>query len=309
VQAPVLANCPAVPREASDFTFQVHGGTGRETSPLDATSVIHNLSATSFHTLQTNRRRPNQRRHSVVRRVRELLRAQIVDAGFPDGVLPSEFRLVREYGVSRGVIREVLALLREEGLIERLQGAGTFVAAQQRSPVGIDAARTLAEGLNRGASRVSWELLDAGHQPSPPLVAERLDLVPGDEVVFLERLTALDGYPLIVRSSWFPLPVAAPLLKPGTEYRFSVYDLIEQVLGRDVAYARLRVEATRADAAIAPVLGLKVGAPVQLMERVVYGSEEQPIEYSVGRARGDRFVLTTEMSRQPRADTGDQRLR
>jgi GntR family transcriptional regulator len=270
--------------------------------------VIHNLNAMSYQTLQTDRQRSKQQRHSVVRRVRELLRAQIVHAGFPDGVLPSEFRLVREYGVSRGVIREVLALLREEGLIERLQGAGTFVAAQERSPVGIDAARTLAEGLDRGVSRVSWELLDVGGQPAPSLVAERLDLAPGDDVVFVERLTALDGHPLLVRSSWFPLPVAAPLLRPGTEYHFSVYDLIEQVFGHHVAYARLWVEAARADAAIAPVLGLKVGAPVQLMERVVYGTEERPIEYSVGRARGDRFVLTTEMPRQPRADTGDRRL-
>jgi GntR family transcriptional regulator len=268
----------------------------------------------SCQSLPTNRQhlkqqRPKHRRHSVVRRVRELLRAQIVQAGFPDGVLPSEFDLVREYNVSRGVIREVLALLREEGLIERLQGAGTFVATQERSLIGIDAARTLAEGLDRGVSRVGWELLDVGRQPAPPLVADRLELAPGDEVVFVERLTALDGRPLLVRSSWFPLAVAAPLLQPGTESHFSVYDLIEQVFGYDVAYTRLRVEAARADPAIAPILDLKVGAPVHLMERVIYGPDEQPIEYSVGRARGDRFVLTTEMSRQRRADTGDQQLR
>ena len=271
--------------------------------------MIHHLSAMSCHTLPTNRQQLKRQRDSVVRRVRELLRAQIVHAGFPNGVLPSEFELVREYGVSRGVIREVLALLREEGLIERLQGAGTFVATQERSLVGIDAARTLAEGLERGVSRVGWELLDVGRQPAPPLVAGRLELAQGDEVVFVERLTALDGRPLMVRSSWFPLAVAAPLLKPGTEFHFSVYDLIEQVFGYDVAYARLRVEAARADPAIAPILDLKVGAPVHLMERVVYGPDERPIEYSVGRARGDRFVLTTDMWRQRRADTGDQRLR
>jgi GntR family transcriptional regulator len=274
--------------------------------------MIHNLNAMSCHTLPANRQRASrqrtkQQRHSVVRRVRELLRAQIVHSGFPDGVLPNEFELVREYDVSRGVIREVLALLREEGLIERLPGAGTFVATQERSLVGIDAARTLAESLDRGVSRVSWELLDMGRQPAPPLVVDRLDLTHEDEVVYVERLTVLDGRPLMVRSSWFPLAVAAPLLKPGTEFHFSVYELIEQVFGYAVAYARLRVEAAGADPAVAPILDLKIGAPVHLMERVVYGPDERPIEYSVGRARGDRFVLTTEMSRQRRANTGNQR--
>jgi GntR family transcriptional regulator len=236
----------------------------------------------------------------VIRRVRELLRAQIVHAGFRNGVLPSEFQLVAEYGVSRGVVREVLARLREEGLIERLQGAGTFVVAQERLPVGIDAARTLAEGLEQGVSRVSWELLDADRLPAPPLVAERLELAPGDDVVFVERLTALDGCPLIVRSSWFPLVVGAPLLRPGTALRGSIYDLLEQVLGYEVANAQLTVEATTADPATAPVLDVEVGAPVQLMERVVCGSDGRPIEYSFGRARGDRFVLTNLMRRQRR---------
>jgi GntR family transcriptional regulator len=255
--------------------------------------MIHDTSTKSYHLPSINRQR-----RSLVRRVRELVRAQIIHSGFSHGVLPSELQLIKEYGVSRGVIREVLALLRREGLVERLQGAGTFVVAQARSLVGIDAARTLAEGLDGGTTRVRWDLLDAGRVPAPQLVADRLALASGDEVVYLERLTALDGRPLMVRSSWFPLAVAAPLLDPGMELHFSIYSLIEQVLGHEVAYAQLRVEATKADPAIAPTLGIEVGAPVQLMERVVYGLDERPLEYSLARARGDRFVLTTVMPRQ-----------
>jgi GntR family transcriptional regulator len=264
--------------------------------------MIHQTSVKS-------RRSPSIRRqrHSLVRRVRELLRAQIVHACFRDGVLPGELQLIKEYGVSRGVIREVLALLRTEGLIDRMQGAGTFVVAQERAPFGIHTAQTLGEGLARDASQVNWELLNAGRFSAPPLVADRLELTGTEDVVFVERLTELDGHPLMVRSSWFPLAVAARLLDPGIQFRSSVYDLIEQVLGYEVAYARLRVEATQADPATAPALDVEVGAPVQLMERVIYGVDGRPLEYSFARARGDRFVLTTVMPRQRSAELAEPR--
>src|SRR3954452_11857957 len=41
--------------------------------------------------------------------------------------LPSEESLSRQFGVSRPVVREALAQLRERGLIETLSGSGTFV--------------------------------------------------------------------------------------------------------------------------------------------------------------------------------------
>lgn len=233
-----------------------------------------------------------------------MMRAQIVHRQFRDGILPSEFELIAEYRVSRGVIREVLALLRQEGLIDRLQGAGTFVVAQERSSVDIDTARSLSEALARGGSRLDWDLLSLQRQQVTPLVGERLELGRGDDVVFVERLTLLDGRPLLVRASWFPLSLSAVLLDPRTEIRGSVYDLIEHVLRRVVGHARLQAEAARADQAISDLLELDIGAPVQLMERVVYGTDARPIEYSVARARGDRFVLSTVMPRP--ACAGDE---
>lgn len=54
---------------------------------------------------------------------------------FPgDGKLPSEKELSQSFGVSRPIVREALRRLREEGLIQSRQGAGSFVVGVAEPP-------------------------------------------------------------------------------------------------------------------------------------------------------------------------------
>jgi len=53
--------------------------------------------------------------------------------------LPTERALMETYGVSRTVVREAIAALRAEGLVETRQGSGAYVAADpRRRPFRID---------------------------------------------------------------------------------------------------------------------------------------------------------------------------
>lgn len=49
--------------------------------------------------------------------------------------LPTEHELAKTFGVSRSVVREAIAQLRNEGLLDSRQGVGAFVLAPQRRPV------------------------------------------------------------------------------------------------------------------------------------------------------------------------------
>ena len=58
-----------------------------------------------------------------------VLRARIESGELPPGQpIPSESYLQQEHGVSRGTVREAVALLREAGLVITIQGRGTYVA-------------------------------------------------------------------------------------------------------------------------------------------------------------------------------------
>lgn len=80
---------------------------------------------------------PSRRRsaRNLVEAVREGLRAEIASGAVKVGEkLPSEARLTERFGVSRTVVREAIASLRADGLVEARQGAGVFVLEANAQP-------------------------------------------------------------------------------------------------------------------------------------------------------------------------------
>ncbi len=73
-------------------------------------------------------KKPSTARRNLVAEVVAQLRARIVNGEAQTGDrLPSEAQLTEAYSVSRTVIREAIAALRADGLVEARQGAGVFV--------------------------------------------------------------------------------------------------------------------------------------------------------------------------------------
>jgi len=83
---------------------------------------------------------------------------------FPKGVkLPAESELARRFGVSRPVVREALARLREEGIVRSQQGSGTFVIrGMLPSAAALPQIRTLADLLRYYEYRMDVEAATAG---------------------------------------------------------------------------------------------------------------------------------------------------
>ena len=65
------------------------------------------------------------------RQLADILRARIQSGELSAGrIMPSENTLSQEYELARGTVVKALDALEREGLIERIQGRGTFVAKQ-----------------------------------------------------------------------------------------------------------------------------------------------------------------------------------
>lgn len=72
-------------------------------------------------------------RESLNKKISDQLRKEIQEDYAPGSQLPSEADLARKYGTSHLTLRESLATLQAEGLVDRIHGKGTFVSHIKRS--------------------------------------------------------------------------------------------------------------------------------------------------------------------------------
>lgn len=249
---------------------------------------------TEFRAIRT----PTGRRRAPARRIRDVLRARILAGVYGDQPLPSEAQLAADFHASRNIVREVLTLLREEGMVDRIPGSGTFVVSE-KVVHGLDRLRGLAESFDSGCDRLVNRVLLAEQVPATTIVAERLGLEPGDDVVALERVRSLDGEPLSLDASYLPADIGGPLLDLDL-VRNDVFGLIERELGLPLGAASVRIEAIAADATVADLLEVSDGSPLLFFERLTYSDAGRPVDLEFVRYRGDRLSLSGVLQRTPR---------
>jgi len=94
------------------------------------------------------------------------VRARIYDQTFAPGMrLPTEMALAHEHHISRSTVRQALDLLEQEGLVERIQGSGTFV--RQRPTQGhadLDRSRQDDDPRLFGRDQAAVEAVPAAQQ-------------------------------------------------------------------------------------------------------------------------------------------------
>jgi GntR family transcriptional regulator len=238
---------------------------------------------------------PPRRRADRARLVADVLRRQVLQDAFGDGLLPGEASLAREFGASRNAIRDALGILRAEGLVLRVQGVGTMVAAR-KYPHGLDRLLGLAETLREHGEVVN-EIRAAGLVEPPPAVAARLRAQ--GSVVYIERLRRLNGLPLSLDLTYLVPDIGDALLGEDLEHN-DIFGLIESRAGQDLGGASLTVEAISADPRSAAVLEAPPGAPLLMVERLAHLADGRPVDLEYIRIRGDRLVLRGDLIRYVR---------
>lgn len=210
--------------------------------------------------------------------VREQLRAQIHEGQWLTGdKLPSEADLMAQHQVSRITVRHALADLEAEGLINRVQGKGSFVA-----PAAIvqDLSRLqgLAEALARQGRTVRTEVLSwRSHQPLAD-VREALGLRKGQACMQLHTLRFADGHPLSENHTWIH-PDAAQGLDIEALQQADLLTLYESRQGLRVVRATVDIQADLATPAQCARLDLQSPSAILRVERTVYTQADQALHH------------------------------
>lgn len=107
-----------------------------------------------------------ERRPKLSERVVSSIREKILTGQYAPGAkLPTESKLTELFGVSRTVVREAVASLSADGLVEPRQGAGVFVRETPTTAFGtisLDVGNKISHALNVLEVRMGIEIESAG---------------------------------------------------------------------------------------------------------------------------------------------------
>lgn len=227
-----------------------------------------------------------------------LRRTATEDLG-PDQPVPSERELVERHRVSRQTVREAIGHLVHEGVLYRVHGKGTYVAAGQvQTQLHL---ASFTEDMRRRGLVPATRVLRAEPADPPDEVARALRLPAGrggaPAAWFVERLRLADGVPMALEESWFPAHLLPGFL--GHDLTGSLYAVLgtEHGLAPTTGEQVITGEVTTRDQA--ELLHTVPGAPLLVFTRTT-SAGDVVVERTTSRYRADRYSVRTELDRNPR---------
>lgn len=255
----------------------------------------------------TRRRRSAFDRQPKYLRIHAELRDRISSGQWPAGQpLPAQRDLAAEFGVSVMTLRQALQLLADDGLIDIRHGSGSYVA--QRYAYDLGHLRSFASDLAAQGAPVTTRLLDAAALMPPEAVGARLG--GPARALRLRRLRLVGGQPVILQTSWLPVPLpggldprdllagagSQPPAGPGPAGGDrGLYTLLAD-RGLAVARASETITPTALNPADARDLGRPAGTLALLSHRVSFTAAGDPLIDDHALLPGDSVALTANRS-------------
>jgi len=215
----------------------------------------------------------------------------------PGDRIPSENELTDQYHVSRNTVRLAISSLTLDGLVYRVKGRGTFVAAERMS-YGLMHMSSFSEEMRlRGLVPGSQVLSFVRELPSKRM-SQILKLKQDQMLYRVERLRLADGEPMALNLSFIP-EFLCPDLDHEDLSSGSLYALLENQYGYRLGYAEYVIKTTSADERQAKWLGVLMDDILLVREGTTYLEDGTPIEHTILYNRGDRYEFTFRAVRRP----------
>lgn len=231
----------------------------------------------------------------LYQRLAETLRHEVMEAKrCPGDRMPSENALAEDYGMAPGTVRQALAALVEEGLLERFHGRGTFV----RRP-NFD--QSLFRFFRFRGSSGEWRvpesrILKRVIEPAPSHIARSLNIKDGAPTIAISRLRLLDDAPVLAEEIWLPRSRFEMFLAlPENEIGPLLYPVYDSQCGQLIARAEETLTAEAARPETARLLRIRKDTPVIVIDRLAKGFDDTPLEWRRSRGRANQFHYHTEI--------------
>lgn len=214
----------------------------------------------------------------------------------PGSRLPGERQLAVELGVSRATLRLALGRLAAEGTLRRSAQRGWFVPRRLigEPPSTLQSFTEMARA--RGLHPTS-KVLRSEVRPATLDEAAKLHIAPVAPVIEIDRLRGMDGTLVCFDIVVLPMDRAGALADVDL-HDASLYELLRDRCGIEIHRSAYTLMASVADAELARLLDMSVGAPVLVGDEVAYTSDGTPVLVGTNTYRGDAYRFEADLFRR-----------
>jgi GntR family transcriptional regulator len=197
--------------------------------------------------------------------------------------LPSELELMKIFNVSRVTLRKAIEGLVNDGIVEKVQGIGTFV----RKPKKVK--RIMLSSAVESFSKIA---IEEGFEPTTKVidikelqVSQNLtELLGTKKALFVKRVRFLDNDPVMLENNYFPLPRFKELA--NYDLTGSLYSLLHKDFGIVKLISKdTSVNVTLAQKSEADLLKKSIGYPLFLLKPIVKDENDKIVQI------GKEFII------------------
>ena len=216
------------------------------------------------------------------------IRGDIERGVYPTGSrIPPEHELEKLYQVSRVTVRRALSELTSEGLLERKQGKGTFVATP-RGGLPLKNLHSFHDSCKLNRVKPSIDVIHVRETEAGAEAAEGLNISRGSRVLEILRVCRADGVPVVLERNHFSMAYA---WLQDQDLSGSLYNILREY-GVEPKLALHDVSLRFADRDEAELLETEEGTPLICLHEVIYDQRGRPLHTNIQLIRGERFVFT-----------------
>ncbi len=224
-----------------------------------------------------------------------VLRENIISGRYVVGdKFPTEADLVEMYAVSRATVRGALQNLKDEGLIRREAGRGTFVSGFPEFTGTLKMDGTL-NGLIAMGLATSPRLVELQEVTVTPQQAEVLGMESGTHAIRACRVRYYKGNPYCYIVNTLPQHIGRLISESDWESG-SILKHLQTHHNVTLGDADEYVRATVADAHLARLLQVRIGAPLLQVEYLIRDVDGHPVETPVIFYRSDIHAFTLRLT-------------
>ena len=230
--------------------------------------------------------------------VKEAIKALIITGELKSGdMLPTEFNLSDQLGISRLVIHRAYRELVSDGLLIRQRAKGTFVLPASKRTHTVDGPLfSLTESMTQDGLEPSNKILIQEVVPANEEIRKGLRMPPGARVVHVRSLRFVRDLPLAIEDIYFPYDRFPEMATLDLNNR-STYLTLEKLYNAHPQDALDLISAGAATTEDAILLGLQKGAPIMHVIRVSTDQTGLPVEYSIVLFHAEHYQLAVHVHR------------